>query len=374
MHKTVIRAVTLICLLGCLPCGPAAADGQTAQWKQAAGPRAWQFPRDHGAHPAYKTEWWYFTGNLEDDQGRCYGYQLTFFRQGVRFHVNAAANEWSVRDVYFAHFAVTDVQEGRFTTAERISRAGPGLAGAGTQSLETWIFNWSATMRDNSVLLAALDEAIALELELCPRKPVVLHGDNGLSRKGAGTGRASYYSSFTDLKTGGRLKVGKNAGWIDVSGTSWYDHEFGSDQLSPEQIGWDWFSLHLSDGRDLMLYRLRTRTGGIDPASSGTLVGADGTGVHLSSTDSIVRVLDTWRSPKSGAEYPGKWQIIIPSFDIELVVAPLVADQELFDTDSTGLTYWEGASAGSGSAAGKTVTCRGYVELTGYAGGLDGVF
>lgn len=342
-------------------------------WRQAIGPREWSFPRDHGAHPEYRTEWWYFTGNLESAEGDRYGYQLTFFRVGIRKTPQEPGNPWSIRDIYLGHFAVTDVARQSFRYEERVSREGPGLAGASTEGMEVWLFDWSARMEGETIRLAARGAEAELDLILRPRKPVVLHGRGGLSRKGPAPGQASYYASFTDLETRGVLRVA-GAGRSEVRGTSWFDQEFGSNQLSEDQAGWDWFSVHLSDGRDLMLYRLRLVDGTVEPASSGTLVEADGSSRHLDLESFSVEVLDRWESPRTGARYPSRWRVRVPEVSVDLVLEPLVPDQELVTEGSTGVVYWEGAVAGEGISGGDRVTAEGYVELTGYSGTLGGLF
>jgi predicted secreted hydrolase len=346
----------------------------STEWAQVVGPRVWAFPKDHGAHPEYRTEWWYFTGNLMDDAGSRYGYQLTFFRQGVRSKIPGKASPWEIRDLYLAHFAVTDVSKSQFRFTERVSRAGPGLAGARTDGMDIWLLNWSARMKDSSFYLEAKSSDMELRLDLTPGKPLVLHGQNGFSKKGPEDGQASYYASFMDLETRGFLKTPSASSRVAVRGKSWFDHEFGSNQLYPNQQGWDWFSLHLSDGRDLMIYFLRLTNGSIEPASSGTLVAHDGQARHLKLADIQVSILNRWKSPRSGGEYPSRWRIQIPSAGIDLILGPLVADQELNTGGSTGVAYWEGAVTGKGTSRGQAVSCEGYVELTGYAGSLGGIF
>lgn len=343
------------------------------EWKQAIGPREWRFPRDHGSHPEYHTEWWYFTGNLTDEDKHKYGYQLTFFRQGVTREPGLPASTWSARDLYLAHFTITDISEERFFMSERASRTGPGLAGSSTQVLDAWLLSWSAKLKDGVILLNAREGDRWIELELRPRKPVVLHGKNGLSQKGPKPGQASYYASLTDLATSGFLKVPGTDKAIQVRGTSWFDHEFGSNQLSPVQVGWDWFSLHLSDGRDLMLYLLRRQDGSID-AASGTLVEPSGQAKQIGAGDMVIEVTRRWKSPQSKRSYPAGWAIRLPKHLVNLDVQSLVADQELITSESTGVTYWEGAVAGKGKSMGQPVGCEGYAELTGYAGSLGGVF
>jgi predicted secreted hydrolase len=345
-----------------------------ADWKQAIGERAWSFPRDHGSHPEYRTEWWYFTGNLSDKSGNRYGYQLTFFRHGIEKRPKDPGNPWSIRDLYLAHFTITDVPGKRFCFAERISRTGPGLAFSGTKGLDVWLLNWSASMAKNVIRLSARREDMEIDLELVPQKPLVLHGQKGLSKKGPGEGQSSYYYSFTDLTTTGTIKTPLSKQPVHVRGTSWFDQEFGSNQLSPDQAGWDWFSLHFSDGRDLMIYLLRRKDGTVEQASSGTIVEKDGAGRHLRLSEISIDILGQWKSPKSSGNYPARWRIRVPSARIDLTISPLVADQELITGESTGITYWEGAAGGNGTSMGQNVTCEGYVELTGYAGSIGGVF
>ena len=344
------------------------------QWQLALEPRAWIFPRDHGAHPEYRTEWWYFTGNLKDSSGNKYRYQLTFFRQGLRTDVSDSSNQWSIRDIHIAHFTITDIMEGKFTMDERMSRSGPGLAGALTANMAVWLFNWKAQMNGATIYLEAENRDMQLMLELKPRKPLVFHGDRGLSKKGSGKGQASYYTSFTDLETRGSIKTKADGPQIPVQGISWFDHEFGSAQLAQDQEGWDWFGLHLSDGRDLMIYLLRKTDKTINLESSGTVVEHDGTSRHIQLSNISVTALDRWKSKRSGGSYPCRWRITIPSEQIDITVAPLVADQEFDTRQTTGIIYWEGAVAGQGTSAGRQVACEGYVELTGYAGSLGGIF
>jgi predicted secreted hydrolase len=347
---------------------------QGADWKQAVGAWKWTFPRDHGSHPEFRTEWWYFTGNLVDQSGKRYGYQLTFFRQGVALHPGNPDNPWSIRDLYLAHFTLTDGAAGAFSYAERLSRKGPGLAGAAEGGMDIWLLNWSAKMQGDTIRLEARHQGMELSLELVPRKPIIFHGQNGLSKKGAKEGQASYYFSHTDLKTRGLVRTSQSQSRISVAGTSWFDHEFGSNQLAAEQVGWDWFSLHLSGGQDLMIYFLRRSDGSIEQTSSGTLVSRTGIAKHLKLSDIKVEVIDRWKSPKSGGTYPSRWHITIPSENIELLVTPLVAAQELITKGSTGIVYWEGAVEGKGKSMDQEVTCEGYVEMTGYAGSLGGIF
>jgi predicted secreted hydrolase len=373
MRTSVFRILSLLTALGSVY-GGAFAVTYANEWRQAVGPWKWAFPRDHGSHPAFRTEWWYFTGNLTDPSKKKFGYQLTFFRQGVLSKADDPNYPWAVRDVYLAHFTLTDVSEGRFWFADRVSRKGPGLAGASEEGLDVWLLNWMARMEGNKIRLEARHQGMELFLELNPRKPLVFHGKNGLSQKGVEEGQASYYFSFTDLGAKGVLKTPSSSSPAQVAGISWFDHEFGSNQLAPNQVGWDWFSLHLSDSQDLMIYFMRRKDGSVEPTSSGTLVTRSGDAVHLKLSEINVDIVDHWKSPRSGGRYPSRWKLKVPSARIEMEVSTLVPSQELVTEGSTGVTYWEGAVSGKGTSAGKSISCEGYVELTGYAGSLGGLF
>lgn len=362
----------LILLLPVQSAFPGAASAEN--WKQATGQRSWSFPKDHGVHPDYRTEWWYFTGNLADDKGGKYGYQLTFFRQGTRREINEGPNAWSVADIYLAHFAIADINRKSFWFSEQTSRTGPGLAGAKPDAMDVWCLNWSARMDKGRIFLEASREDVHLKLELIARKRPVFHGEKGLSKKGSLPGQASWYYSFTDLQTRGTLRTKASKKQTAVYGTSWFDQEFGSNQLAEGQLGWDWFALRLSDGRDLMLYMMRKKDGTVEASSSGTLVEKDGRVRHVKRAEIALEVLDYWKSPRSGARYPAQWRITIPSADLKLEVSPLLSDQELNTAASTGVVYYEGAIAGAGKSAGKSISCEGYVEMTGYAGSLGGIF
>ena len=356
----------------CLSCAAVSAEGDV--WKQAVASKPWHFPRDHGAHPDYRTEWWYFTGNLVDERSGRHGYQLTFFRHGLRRAPQHPENPWSVRDVYLAHFAVSDGEARIFRFAQLSSRDGPDLAGASVKGMDVRCLNWSARMKGKHIFLNARKDGMELRLQLTPRKPPVFHGAGGLSKKGSEEGQATYYYSFTDLETKGLITLPHRREPLQVTGTSWFDQEFGSNQLSKEQTGWDWFSIHLSDGREIMIYFLRRKDGALEPASSGTLIETDGRFRHMKLSDIAVEARGYWKSPRSGAMYPARWHVSIPSAQIEIALHPLVADQELNTEGTTGVIYWEGAVEGRGASGGKDVTCRGYVEMTGYAGSMGGLF
>ena len=373
LKKSSLGLLSFLILTGCLYQGFTCLV-HAKEWRQAIGPWKWNFPRDHGSHPEFRTEWWYFTGNLTDDSKNRYGYQLTFFRQGVLYNAKDSSHPWSIRDIYLGHFALTDVSSNQFSYAERVSRKGPDFAGAVEGRMRVWLLNWMAKMEGNRIQIEARHQGMELSLHLIPQKPIVFHGKNGLSQKGPREGQASYYFSYTNMATGGWIKTPHSQSPIPVKGTSWFDHEFGSNQLAPDQAGWDWFSLHLSDGQELMVYFLRRKDGTIEPSSSGTLVKRSGESIHLKLSDIHIEVLETWKSPKSGGKYPSRWRMKVPSAGIELELRPLIPSQELITEGSTGVIYWEGTVTGKGTSAGRPITCEGYVELTGYAGSLGGLF
>jgi len=340
----------------------------TQEFRLAAPGYQYAFPRDHGSHDDFRTEWWYYTGHLAATNGRQFGYQLTFFRRGVpRDRVKTLPSRWSITQLYLAHFAISDLSDEQFHYDERISRAGLGKAGAEPGRLHVWIDHWSAESPMTGPLtqqLRASNDSIGLELTLSPEKPLVVHGAGGVSRKGGAEGQASHYYSFTRLATTGALTLGTER--FDVTGTTWMDHEFGSADLAEDLVGWDWFGIQLENGTDLMLYRLRRADGSTDPASSGTFVDRDGRTQHLTVKDFSMEPTAYWTSPKSTARYPQRWHIVIPSMPLSLDIIPQLAGQELVTSHSTQVTYWEGAIEVNGVAQGKTIKGQGYMELTGY--------
>ncbi|HBG06486.1 MAG: hydrolase [Geobacteraceae bacterium GWC2_58_44] len=328
---------------------------------RAIEPHRFAFPEDHGPHPGFRNEWWYFTGNLKSSQGRRFGYQLTFFRVALTPQPAARSSAWGSNEVFMAHFAVTDVEGKRFRYAERFSRAALGLAGAGGRPVAIRLEDWSAqesSARPWSVKLTAVDADMAIELDLRSLKREILNGEAGLSRKSGTPGNASYYYSLPRMETSGTIRAGKES--FRVTGLSWLDREWSTSALERDQVGWDWFALQLDDGRDIMFYRLRRRDGSSDPFSSGTLVAADGSSRHLGRDEVQMEITRWWTSPATGARYPSVWRMRIPSQGIDLEITPRLAAQELV----TGFRYWEGAVALQGLAG--TAGGSGYLEMTGY--------
>jgi predicted secreted hydrolase len=371
-----VRGGTALTALSALIPAPAPAQRSPA-WLPADSTYTWSFPRDHWSHPGYKTEWWYFTGHLAPagaTRAR-FGYQFTFFRVGLLTERPPLTSGWSASDLVMGHLAVTDLETGRHTFSELLYRASPLLGGfppAG-DSLVAWSRGpagtegrWMLAWTDSGFTFSGRDDGqgIALALAAVPAKPLVFQGPNGYSRKGPGANAASQYYSFTRLVTSGSVVVGADT--IAVTGTSWMDKEFGSNQLAEGQVGWDWFSLQLDDGRELMLYDLRRRDGARDFAR-GTLIDASGGATYLAAHDWSATVTARWRSPTTGADYPARWRVTVPRAGLTLEIEPLLAAQENVSRLVPGLAYWEGAVVvrdASGNVLG-----RGYVELTGYAEG-----
>jgi predicted secreted hydrolase len=336
--------------------------GNDSGYARANRVREFHFPRDYGAHPGFRHEWWYFTGNLTSVSGRKFGYELTIFRFALRPAPPQNQSAWATNQLYMAHLALTDPQAQHFTSHERFSRGALGLAGARSAPFRVWLEDWSISTKRQGYFpwrLRAATGAMALDLELLPVKPLVLQGDRGLDRKSA-RGDASYYYSYTRLATSGRLRLDKQI--FKVSGLSWLDREWSSGGLAPDQAGWDWFALQFDDGSDMMFYRLRKKNGRTDPYSSGVWVAPDGGTIPLAHDAVVIKTLDYWDSPYGG-RYPARWRLDIPARDCQITVAPVLADQEL----NLSVRYWEGAVHAWGACAGQPIHGRGYVELTGYA-------
>lgn len=337
------------------------------EFRLATAGYRYAFPQDHGAHEAFRTEWWYYTGQLAAKNGRQFGYQLTFFRRGMsREQVKTNPSRWTVSQLYLAHFAVSDLKNKQFLYAEKISRAGLGKAGADQNRLHVWIDQWSADADEKDVHhLRATDSSMSIQLALSPEKPPVIHGENGISRKGSALGQASHYYSFSRLDTNGTVTIGEES--FEVTGTSWMDHEFGSADLAPDLVGWDWFSVQLDDRSELMLYRLRRADGTADPSASGTYIAPDGRTSHLAANAFTLTPITFWESPAGKVRYPQHWRLSVPSQQLLLELTPRMENQELRTSGSTQVTYWEGAIEVNGAANGKPIKGQGYMELTGYA-------
>ena len=336
-----------------------------AQYQTAVPGYAYKFPRDHFSHSGYQTEWWYYTGNVKTADGHRFGFELTFFRQGVDRSAEKL-NAWDVRDVYLAHLALSDLDGGQFYHSERTNRAGPGLAGVDDKLQRTWNGNWQAEWKGNDQILRAVDERFSFQLSLSPAKPPVIHGEKGISQKAAGLGHASHYISFTRLITSGTIQL--NGKTYSVVGSSWMDHEFFTHQLAQDQVGWDWLSLQLSDDTEVMLYRIRKKDGTADSFSSGTYIDAQGKSFHLRAGDfSLLPNGEVWKSPATSSAYPVHWRIEIPSQKLQLDITTPLRSQELSGQTNLLPAYWEGAIDISGTRDRIPISGVGYLEMTGYA-------
>ena len=367
--------------------------------ERAVTAREFTFPRDHGSHPGFRTEWWYFTGNLTAEDGREIGYQLTFFRSALTDSASYAAGSrgradtgsradaasradtttqqrsaWRTRHAWMAHFAVTDGGTGEFRAAEKFARGAAGLAGVTVSrenTLRIWLEDWSAASTSPAatfpIRLRADAGDIAIDLVLDSGKPIVLQGDRGVSRKGAEPGNASYYYSLTRMPTRGSVRT--SAGTWNVQGSSWLDREWSTSVLSPGVTGWDWLSLQLSDSTELMMFRLRRddnltdENGMSDPFSAATFIDVDGGTRGFAADEFRMSPTATWRSA-DGVAYPVAWRVEIPALDLALEVSTPVEDQELH----LAVRYWEGMVRARGTQAGRVVNGRGYLEMTGYSG------
>ena len=346
-----------------------AANPGAQGFTEALAPRVFEFPRDHGPHPDFRQEWWYLTGNLDATDGQRFGFELTFFRVALvpppaQPAASSTVSAWRARQIYVAHFAVTDVARRRFRSQQKLSREALGLAGAQAAPLRVWLDDWSLELPPGDAAgawkLHAAQPGYAVDLMLEPLEAPVLNGVAGLSRKSEQAGDATYYYSIPHLQVRGRLV--REGQPLELRGLAWLDREWGSGGLGPREVGWDWFALQLNDGSALMFYALRDREGGRDAHSAGTFIAGDGSTRVLSNADLSIAVTDSWRN-RNGERYPAGWRIRVPAMALDLTVRPALADQELRTTPP----YWEGAVDVTGERAGKSLGGRGYVELVGYA-------
>ncbi|MCZ6635279.1 MAG: carotenoid 1,2-hydratase [bacterium] len=339
-------------------------------WRVARPDYGWSFPEDHWARAGYKTEWWYFTGHLQSETGRRFGYQFTFFRVGLVEKQPDVASNWATGDVIMGHAAISDLDSGKHVFSEVLYRAVPMLGGFGmypdtliawsrgpTGTADKWTLSWNGTAFD--FVMGDRWQKVGFSLSTKPKKPLIFQGPNGFSQKGKRETAASQYYSFTRLETSGSLRIGGET--FEVTGESWMDKEFGSHQLEAHQVGWDWFSLQLADGREVMLYVLRDGSGNAD-FSRGTVVSADGEARYLSSEEFEVQATATWKSSKTGGTYPSRWQVKVDG--VVLTVVPEMAAQENWSRSLRTLFYWEGAVKILGPDG--TKVGKGYVELVGY--------
>ena len=358
------------------------ADGTDDGFARALAPRPFDFPADHASHPEFRTEWWYFTGNVFDARERHYGFEITIFRVALTPPGASRESALAADTIWMGHLAVTDTSAARFQAAERLSRGATGLAGAssvsgvesasrervtsdraaaGDASVVVTVEDWSVTIDGDAVALHAGDGGFGIDLELAGLSRIVAQGDGGLDAKGPEPGNASFYYSAPRLSVTGRLHSAA-AESIDVTGTAWMDREWSTSALSPDLTGWDWFALQLDDGRDLMFYRLRGADGSASPFSGGSLTDAAGRTTRLGAVDVVLTATREWTSPTTTVRYPVAWRMVLPGEDLELRLEPTIDGQEL----DLSVRYWEGAVSVTGEQAGRRIRGVGYLELAGY--------
>ncbi|MXX26610.1 MAG: carotenoid 1,2-hydratase [Caldilineaceae bacterium SB0668_bin_21] len=376
------RVLTLlICLLlfsACARAQPSLASADVVDvlsrpvddsFARALEPLDFRFPRDHGPHNDYATEWWYYTGNLTGEDGGEYGFQLTFFRSALAPGESSRPSDFAAQQIYMAHFAVTNGPAGRHVSFDRFSRGAGGVAGAtGSPRYEVWLDDWQAQEAGpGRFRLQAAAEAdngpVSIDLTLTETRPPLLHGEAGYSRKGPETGNANHYYSLVRMETSGTIVFSGDR--IAVTGLSWMDHEFGTSALSGDAVGWDWFAVTLDNEVVLMFAEIRTKSGRSQDVFEGTLSFPDGRQLPIQPDDFTLTPTGQWTSPDSGTVYPSGWRVTFPAHEIELTIDPLIDDQEM----DVAFSYYEGATIVRGTMNGEPVAGRGYVELTGYAEG-----
>jgi len=338
--------------------------GDTTGYARVMEPRPFRFPEDHGPHPDYRTEWWYLTGHLDSEDGESFGFQFTLFRNSLSPTEPARISAWSTRQLWMGHLAVTDVRSGVHIHEERFSRGAVGLAGGDNARFRVWMEDWVLEGDPAFPLTLSADfseERGGLTLQIEEGKSPVLQGDLGLSQKGPDPGNASYYLSWTRMPLQGTVTLAGRS--VTVRGEGWMDREWSTSALAEGQVGWDWFSIQLSDNRELMYFELRREDGTPDPWNHGVWVEPDGSYRSLDPEEVDLEVVRTWTSPRGGTRYPAGWVLRIPSEGVELFLNPRVADQEM----DVSFRYWEGALDVVGTSRGDPVTGRGFAELTGYA-------
>jgi predicted secreted hydrolase len=336
---------------------PLASGPLLASFRTARPGYRYQFPRDHFNHPDFETEWWYYTGNVDSKEDRRFGFELTFFRRAADRN-QTKPSLWQVDDVWLAHLALSDIGGKRYFHSERLNRSGPGLAGASAEQGLVWNGNWEVRWDAGIQHLQAVAEEFTLNLTMTAVKPPVIHGQNGVSQKAAGAGRASHYISLPRLTVDGTLALEGES--HSLRGTAWMDHEFFTHQLEGNQIGWDWFSIQLNDNTELMLFRLRRKDGSVDPYSAGTFIDAQGKARHLTAGDFTLTPGAKWQT------YPIAWTIEVQPLNLILQATTPLESQELVGKSKLSPSYWEGAMDFKGTRDGAPAIGRGYLEMTGY--------
>lgn len=369
--------ICLTLIMGIILLGPVALLSASDNLMYVTDPCNLKFPEDHGPHENYRTEWWYYTGNVSDQTGLAFGFQLTFFRFRIGDGTNDSTENgfktsaWRTSQLILAHAALSDIDAEKHHQAEQMARQALDIAGAVQENDKTKVFikNWSLEMMPQQHRLEADSRGFSFQFTLTPLKSPVMHGDQGYSRKGQKAESASCYYSFTRLKAEGMVKVGNKP--FKVKGFAWMDHEFSTNPLEPDLVGWDWFSIQLDNHTELMAYFLRQQDGTFSDKSSATFVTKEGESIHLSRPELDLQILDTWKSRQTDAVYPSRWRLKIPGMNLNLDIRPALADQEMKTPETTEVTYWEGSIVVDGFYDGEKISGKGYTELTGYAEPFD---
>lgn len=328
-----------------------------ADYPSVLSGRTLVFPRDHGAHPDFRTEWWYITGWVKDAAGNDFGVQVTFFRTRPRVQEDNTS-AFAPKQILFAHAALADPSAGALLHDQRAARQGFGLVGAREENTDVRIDDWSLRLVGDTYIARVVSRAFEMALEFKASGPILLEGDRGFSRKGPQAAQASYYYSRPQLAVSGEITVGNAR--TRVTGVAWLDHEWSSEYLAQAAIGWDWTGVNLDDGGALMAFRMRGKDGGAYWAG-GTLRDGRGRTRALRPEEIEFVPIRQWRSARTGVDYPVAMRVRAGESEIELT--PLMDDQELDTRVTTGTIYWEGAVR---ATRGGVAIGRGYLELTGY--------
>lgn len=333
--------------------------GEREGFSRVEAPWSFSFPQDHGAHSHYRTESWHFTGHLASEQETHFGFQLGFFRVGLKPpEASPRPSAWGTKEIYRGHFALTDVSQERFYAFERFSRAALGLSGADSSPTRVWVENWRIQVlagKNAGFRLQAAAQDVTMDLTVKSLKsPLLPNGDS------SGQAGVFYSYQFTRLEAQGTIQQGNRI--YPVKGLAWLDRAWGAVPVPAGPVVWDRFLLQLDDGRELLIFRLRRRDGSGTPINSGFLVDRAGKIQSFDSEALTIEILDYWESPRDGTPYPALWRFHLPAQGIDLRLTPAVADQEL----NLLLRYWGGLVQVRGQEKGKKIKGQGYVELIGY--------
>ncbi len=331
-------------------------------YQRAINPRRFHFPEDHASHSDFRNEWWYITGNVRSVQGHEFGYQVTFFRIALQpQQMTKRTSRWASKQVWMAHVALTDINAQHYYHGQRFARDALGLAGFQQQPFKVWLEDWQISAKEKGVFpwqIHIQHENVQLDLTLAQVKPPVLQGEHGLSQKSAEQGNASYYYSMTQLQTTGQISISEQS--YKVSGKSWLDREWSTSALGKDQVGWDWFALQFDDDTELMYYQMRTKSGKVDPHSTGKYIDTDSRTINIPFHDIQLTPLKIWTST-TGRKYPIHWRMHLPNRPATWRIEAQFDAQEMQGV----VNYWEGVVRIMDERTQQQVG-KGYLEMTGY--------